>query len=162
MILKPNTFKVFYSPPDESIWRSIFVSTDTTKTKQAKHKFLVEQLKSQRARGESDVIIHGDSIASRSKSQRDSKLGSRDLGVHWKVSYPELSTYISWREVFISNGSRSHKQLPSSNSSYLCGPQVIQTILEYLFLNNYYYLLYNSVILYYVLSGIQAVSLPIF
>ena len=72
------------------------MSTDTTKTKQARHKFLVEQLKSQRARGESDVIIHGDSIASRSKSQRDSKLGSRDLGVvHWKVSYPELSTYIS-------------------------------------------------------------------
>ena len=40
-----------------------------TKAEQARHKLLVEQLKSRRARGRTD-IIRGDSIVTRSKSQR--------------------------------------------------------------------------------------------
>ena len=51
-------------------YEDIFMSTDRTKAEQARHKLLVEQLKSQRARGETDIIIQGDSIVTRSKSQR--------------------------------------------------------------------------------------------
>ena len=50
-------------------YENIFMSADITKAEQARHKLLVEQLKSQRARGETD-IIWGDSIVTRSKSQR--------------------------------------------------------------------------------------------
>ena len=46
------------------------MSTDMTKAEQARHKLLVEQLKSRRARGETGIIIRGDSIVSRAKSQR--------------------------------------------------------------------------------------------
>ena len=46
------------------------MSTDMTKAEQeARHKLLVEQLKFRRARGETDIIIHGNSIVTRSKSQ---------------------------------------------------------------------------------------------
>ena len=41
-----------------------------TKAEQARYKLLVEQLKSQRAWGETDIIIWGDSIVTRVKSQR--------------------------------------------------------------------------------------------
>ena len=44
--------------------------TDMIKAKQARHKLMVEQLKTQRARGETDIVIHGDSIVTGSKSQR--------------------------------------------------------------------------------------------
>ena len=69
MKLKPKyfVFKVFYSPPNP--YENIFVSADITEAEQARHKLLVEQLKSQRARGETD-IIRGDSIVTRAKSQR--------------------------------------------------------------------------------------------
>ena len=53
-----------------NLYENIFVSTDRTKAEQARHKLLVEQLKSQRATGETDIIIQGDSIVTRSKSQR--------------------------------------------------------------------------------------------
>ena len=46
------------------------MSADITKAEQARHKLLVEQVKSRRARGETDIIIRGDSIVTRSKSQR--------------------------------------------------------------------------------------------
>ena len=48
----------------------IFVSADITKAEQTRRKLLVEQLKSQRARGETDIIIRGDSVVTRPKSQR--------------------------------------------------------------------------------------------
>ena len=51
-------------------YENIFVSAGMTKAEQARHKLLVEQLKSQRARGETDIIIQGDSVVTRSKSQR--------------------------------------------------------------------------------------------
>ena len=51
-------------------YENIFVSADITKAEQARHKLLVEQVKSRRARGETDIIIRGDSIVTRSKSQR--------------------------------------------------------------------------------------------
>ena len=51
-------------------YENIFVSADMTKAEQARHKLLVEQLKSRRARGETDIVIGGDSIVTRSKSQR--------------------------------------------------------------------------------------------
>ena len=44
--------------------------TDMIKAEQVRHKLIVEQLKSQRVRGEIDIVIHGDSIVTRSKSQR--------------------------------------------------------------------------------------------
>ena len=43
---------------------TVFVSTDMTKAEQARCKLLVEQLKSRRARQETD-IIYGDSIVTR-------------------------------------------------------------------------------------------------
>ena len=51
-------------------YENIFMSVDMTKAEQARHKLLVEQLKSLRARGKTDIIIWGDSIVTRSKSQR--------------------------------------------------------------------------------------------
>ena len=56
-----------------------------TKAEQARHKLLVEQLKSRRARGETDIIIREDSIVTRSKFQRqhtekhNSRSGSLEL-----------------------------------------------------------------------------------
>ena len=50
-------------------YENISVSADMTKTEQARHKLLVEQLKSRTARGETGIIIHGNSIVTRSKSQ---------------------------------------------------------------------------------------------
>ena len=47
-----------------------YVSTDMTKAEQARCKLLVEQLKSRKARGETDIIIRGDGIVTRSKSRR--------------------------------------------------------------------------------------------
>ena len=65
-------------------YENIFVSADMTKAEQARHKLLVEQLKSSRARGKIDIIIQGDSIVTRSKF-KDSKLKRRILEVvHWK------------------------------------------------------------------------------
>ena len=46
-----------------------FMSADMTKAEQARHKLLTEQLRSQRAKGETDIIIWG-SIITRSKSER--------------------------------------------------------------------------------------------
>ena len=51
-----------------SSYEDIFVSTDMTKAEQARRKLLVKQLKSRKARGETDIIIRGDSIITRSKS----------------------------------------------------------------------------------------------
>ena len=51
-------------------YEDVFVCADRTKAEQARHRLLVEQLKSQRARGKTDTIIQGDSIVTRSKSQR--------------------------------------------------------------------------------------------
>ena len=51
-------------------YKNIFVSADMIKAEQARHMLMVEQLKSQRTRGETDIIIRGDSIVSRSKSQK--------------------------------------------------------------------------------------------
>ena len=53
-----------------SPYEDIFVSTDMTKAEQARRKLLVEQLKFRKARGETDIIIRGDSIVTRSKSRR--------------------------------------------------------------------------------------------
>ena len=50
-------------------YEDVFVCADRTNTEQARHRLLVEQLKSQRVRGETD-IIQGDSIVTRYKSQR--------------------------------------------------------------------------------------------
>ena len=41
------------------------MSADLTKAEKARHKLLVEELNSQRARGETDIIIRGDSIVTR-------------------------------------------------------------------------------------------------
>ena len=38
-----------------------------TKAEHTRRKLLVEQLKSRKARGETDIIIHGDSIVTRPK-----------------------------------------------------------------------------------------------
>ena len=43
-------------------YENILLSADMTKAEQAGHKLLVEKLKSRRARGETDIIIRGDSI----------------------------------------------------------------------------------------------------
>ena len=43
-------------------YEDIFVSADMNKAEQAKHKLLVEQLKSQRASGKTDIITCGDTI----------------------------------------------------------------------------------------------------
>ena len=53
-----------------SPYEDIFVSTDMTKAEQARRKLLVEQLKSRKAREETDIIIRGDSIVTRSKSRQ--------------------------------------------------------------------------------------------
>ena len=92
-----------------------------TKTEQARHKLLVEQLKSQRARGETDIIIQGDSIVIRSKSQRQQteKQNSRSGSL-------EVDTTSSFHQATV-------------DPDYLCGLQVIQTMIkipDYLFLNN--------------------------
>ena len=50
-----------------SPYEDIFVSTDMTKAEHTRRKLLVEQLKSRKARGETDIIIHGDSIVTRPK-----------------------------------------------------------------------------------------------
>ena len=42
-----------------NLYENIFVSADMTKAEQARHKLLVEQLKFQRTRGETDIIIQG-------------------------------------------------------------------------------------------------------
>ena len=49
-----------------------------TKAEQARHKLLVEQLKSRRARGETGIIIRG-IILSPEPNPKDSKLRSRIL-----------------------------------------------------------------------------------
>ena len=60
------------------------MSTDMTKAKQARHKLLVEQLKSRRARGETGIIIRG-IILLPEPNPKDSKLRSRILEVvNWK------------------------------------------------------------------------------
>ena len=43
-------------------YEDIYVSIDKTKAEQAKHKLLVEELKSRRANGETNIVIRGDSI----------------------------------------------------------------------------------------------------
>ena len=55
-----------------------------TKAEQARHKLLVEQLKSQRARGEL-ILSFGGIVWSLDPNPKDSKLRSRILEmVHWK------------------------------------------------------------------------------
>ena len=53
-----------------SPYEDIMVSTDMTNVEQIRHKLLVEQLKSLRARGKTDIIIHWDDIVTRSKFQK--------------------------------------------------------------------------------------------
>ena len=65
-------------------YEDIFVHIDRTKAEQAIHKLLVEQLKYQRARGETDIIIQG-IVLSLDPNSKHSKLRSRNLEmVHWK------------------------------------------------------------------------------
>ena len=64
-------------------YEDILVSTDMTKVEQARHKLVVEQLKCRRARGEIDNI-RGDSIFTRSKSQRQQTESRNQEVVHWK------------------------------------------------------------------------------
>ena len=44
------------------LYRNIYVSNDMTKTERAKHKQLVEELKSRRAKGETNIVIRGNAI----------------------------------------------------------------------------------------------------
>ena len=107
-------------------FEDIFASIDMTKAEQARHKLLVKQLKSWRARGETNIIIHRDSIVTRSKF-KDSKLRSRNLEVFTDIS--------SLYQAIV-------------DPDYLCHPQVIQTMIktpECLFLNKYCYLLYYTI-----------------
>ena len=65
-------------------YKNIFVSADMIKAEQARHMLMVEQLKSRRARGETDIIIRG-IVLSLDPNPKDSKLRSRILEVvHWK------------------------------------------------------------------------------
>ena len=43
------------------VYSNIYVLVDMTKSERKKHKELVNELKSQRARGETNIIIHGNS-----------------------------------------------------------------------------------------------------
>ena len=59
-------------------------SADMTKPEQARHKLWVQQLKSRRARGETDTIIQG-IVLSLDPNPKDSKLRSRNIEViQWK------------------------------------------------------------------------------
>ena len=51
-------------------YENIFMSAGMTKAEQSRYKLLVEQLKTRRATGETDIIIRRNSIVTRSKSQR--------------------------------------------------------------------------------------------
>ena len=102
-----------------------------TKAEQARHKLLVEQLNSWRGRGETDIIIHGDTIVTRSKSQR-SQNGNKNLGVvHWKVSHPELHTSLeeNYSSVMDWDNTSSFHQA-TVDLDHLCGPQVMQTMTD--------------------------------
>ena len=68
--IKATIFSKSFILRQMSPYEDIFVSTDMTKAEQARCKLLVEQLKSRKAKGETDIIICGDSIVTRSKSQR--------------------------------------------------------------------------------------------
>ena len=60
------------------------MSADMTKAEQARHKLLTKQLRSQRAKGETDIIIRG-IVLSLDPNLKDNKLRSIILEVvHWK------------------------------------------------------------------------------
>ena len=54
----------------KSPYEDIYVSVDRTKAEQAKHKLLVDELKTRRANGETNIIIQGENIITRHGSQR--------------------------------------------------------------------------------------------
>ena len=107
-----------------------------TKAEQARHKLLVEQLKSRRARGETDIIIRGDNIIIRSRSQR-------------QQTEKQNSRSGSLEVMDCDNASMQYPYQTTIDPDLLCGPQVIQTIIkipDYVFLNKYYYLLCSSIL----------------
>ena len=48
---------------------NIYVSVDMTKSERTKHKQLVDELKSRRARGETNIIIRGNSIITKPRTK---------------------------------------------------------------------------------------------
>ena len=48
-------------------YSDVYVSVDMTKSERLKHKHLVDELKSRRAKGETNIFIHSNSIISKSK-----------------------------------------------------------------------------------------------
>ena len=70
---------LFFSAMQTNPFEDIFMSTDMTKAEQARHKLLVEQLKSRRAREENDIIWG--IVLSLDSNPKDSKLRSRNLEV---------------------------------------------------------------------------------
>ena len=51
------------------LYSNIYVSVDMTKSERTKHKQLVDELKSRRARGETNIIIRGNSIITKSRTK---------------------------------------------------------------------------------------------
>lgn len=72
----------------KTLYEDIYMSTDKTKAEQAKHKLLVEELKARRAKGETNIIIHGDSIITKPNFPRQ----SHTLTITKEVSKPMESS----------------------------------------------------------------------
>ena len=70
--LKSKILTKSYLSHSKTPYEDIYISTDKTKAEQAKHKLLVEELKARRAKGETNIIIHGDSIITKTNSPKQS------------------------------------------------------------------------------------------
>ena len=64
---------------------------------EARHKLLVEQLKARRARGKTDIIIHGIAL-SLDLNPKDSKLRSRNLEVVPCKQWIEIMQAVSMKQ----------------------------------------------------------------
>ena len=66
---KHNILSKSYLLRSTKPYEDIYVSVDKTKAEQAKHKVLVEELKSRRAKGETNIVIRGNNIITKSASR---------------------------------------------------------------------------------------------
>ena len=70
--LKSKILTKSYLLRSKTPYEDIYISTDKTKVEQAKHKLLVEELKARRAKGETNIIIRGDSIVTKTNPPKQS------------------------------------------------------------------------------------------
>ena len=59
----------FYLQKSTELYSNIYVSVDMTKSERTKHKQLVDELKSQQARGETNIYVRGSSIITISRTK---------------------------------------------------------------------------------------------